>query len=266
MKKILIGLFLLLVSIPIIVWGGLIFNIFVFLISFLGLHEFMSIKDKKKEIPIFIKLICYISLSFLIFCNMYGSSLILTIDYRILGSIFMLLLIPNVLYHDKSLYSINDAFYLMGGVLFLGISFSLLILVRNISLSMFIYLILIGIVSDTYAFITGKLIGKHYLLKDISPNKTIEGILGGLLVGTFIPCLYYVTVIGNISLMSIIFITLFLSLLGQIGDLCFSSIKRYFDVKDFSNLIPCHGGILDRFDSIIFIFLGFMFFINVIGG
>ena len=59
---------------------------------------------------------------------------------------------------------------------------------------------------------------------------------------------------------------MFLSVLGHLGDLCFSLIKRYFDKKDFSNLIPGHGGILDRFDSIIFILLGFMYFINIIGG
>ena len=55
-------------------------------------------------------------------------------------------------------------------------------------------------------------------------------------------------------------------MLGQIGDLCFSSIKRYFNKKDFSDLLPGHGGILDRCDSMIFIMLGFMFFINIIGG
>ena len=62
----------------------------------------------------------------------------------------------------------------------------------------------------------------------------------------------------------IILMTLFLSILGQFGDLVFSSIKRYFGKKDFSNIMPGHGGILDRFDSIIFVLLGFMFFIPLI--
>jgi phosphatidate cytidylyltransferase len=91
--------------------------------------------------------------------------------------------------------------------------------------------------------------------------------IGGIVFGTFIPVSYYVTVINpSYNLFLITFITLFLCVLGVIGDLCFSAIKRYFEVKDFSEVIPGHGGILDRFDSIIFILLGFMFFISIIGG
>ena len=66
------------------------------------------------------------------------------------------------------------------------------------------------------------------------------------------------------SLIIVILMSLFLSILGQYGDLVFSAIKRYYGKKDFSNIMPGHGGILDRFDSIIFVILGFMFFITLI--
>ena len=66
------------------------------------------------------------------------------------------------------------------------------------------------------------------------------------------------------NILTVIFMTLILSIIGQLGDLVFSSIKRYFNIKDFSNIMPGHGGILDRFDSIIFVILGFMFFITLI--
>ena len=126
---------------------------------------------------------------------------------------------------------------------------------------------LIAIFSDTYAYITGSLIGNRKLLKEVSPTKTIEGLIGGIVFGTFVPTMYYITVIDpQFNLLLLVFITMFLSVLGHLGDLCFSLIKRYFDKKDFSNLIPGHVGILDRFDSIIFILLGFMYFINIIGG
>ena len=83
--------------------------------------------------------------------------------------------------------------------------------------------------------------------------------------GVFIPTLYYVTAIDmNASYLFIIVMTLFLSILGQFGDLVFSAIKRYFKTKDFSNIMPGHGGILDRFDSIIFVILGFIFFITIL--
>lgn len=267
MKKFLIALLLLIILVPILFIGGSLFNVVLFIIALLGINEFISIKSSRKEVPIFIKLLSYIALSFLIFSNENGNSLILSIDYRILSGIFTLFLIPTVLYHDRSLYSVNDAFYLIGGVLFLGISFSLLIIVRNISLNLTIYLLLISVIADTYALITGKIIGNRQLSREISPNKTIEGMIGGVLFGTFVPVVFYKTVIDSgINIGLIIFVTLFLCILGQLGDLCFSAIKRYFGKKDFSNIIPSHGGILDRFDSIIFILLGFMFFINILGG
>lgn len=258
---------LLIIFIPIFIVGGNIFNVLIYILSLIGLHEFISVKNQKKEIPLFIKTICYIALTFIIFSNVQSSSLIFSIDYRVLTGIFALFLIPTVLFHDRRLYSINDAFYMIGGVLFLGISFSLLVLIRNVSLEIIVYLFLISAITDTYAYITGKYVGKHKLLREISPNKTLEGMIGGVLFGVFIPVMYYITVIDStFNIFALIFITSFLSILGQIGDLCFSAIKRYYKKDDFSNIIPGYGGILDRFDSIIFIVLGFMFFINIIGG
>ena len=266
MKKTIIAIILLMLSIPIIIIGGNIYNTLIYIISLIGLNEFINIKNARKEVPLFIKTISFIALTFLVFSNN-SEILMFSIDYRILTGIFALLLIPTVLYHDRSRYSVNDAFYLIGGILFLGVSFSLLIIVRNISLNITIYLLLISIFADTYALITGKLVGKKELLKEISPSKTLEGLIGGLLFGTFVPVVFYKTVINNdINIITITLITLFLCTLGQFGDLCFSAIKRYFGKKDFSNIIPEHGGILDRLDSLIFIIMGFMFFIKIIGG
>ena len=116
--------------------------------------------------------------------------------------------------------------------------------------------------TDIFAYITGMFIGKHKLLEEISPKKTIEGMIGGTIMGVFIGAMFHHTVIDpTFSKIEILAICTFLSLLGQYGDLVFSAIKRYFGKKDFSNLIPGHGGILDRLDSIIFVLLGFMFFI-----
>lgn len=264
-KRVLSSIILLIVFIPIIVIGGNIYNATIYLVSLFALHEFMSVKESRKEIPLFIKIISYIALSSLVFSNQ-SSDVLFSIDYRVLTGIFSLFLIPTVLYHDRTLYSVNDAFYMIGGVLFLGISFSLMILIRSISLDFVIYLFLISVFSDTYAYITGTYIGKHKLIEPISPDKTLEGMFGGLLFGVFVPVMYYSTINPDSNIYLIIFITLFLCILGIFGDLCFSAIKRYFGKKNFSNAILGHGGVLDRFDSIIFIVLGFMFFINIIGG
>ena len=84
-------------------------------------------------------------------------------------------------------------------------------------------------------------------------------------MGTFIGMLYYCTVINsNISLVNLFIVTFTLSVVGEIGDLVFSQIKRFYEKKDFSNIIPGHGGFLDLFDSLVFIVVTAILFINVI--
>ena len=138
-------------------------------------------------------------------------------------------------------------------------------LIRNNSLWLTIYLFLITVTTDTYAYFTGMLIGKHKLLESISPKKTWEGMIGGTFFGTLIPVVFYHIMVSQATpIFNIVIVTLFLSILGQFGDLIFSCIKRYFGKKDFSNIMPGHGGVLDRLDSIIFVMLGFVFFISMI--
>ena len=264
-KRILSAIIALDIVIPLIVVGGVAFNIGVYIISLVALKELLDTKASKKQIPIFIQLIAYIFMTIILISNSKDISNVFTLDYRILAALFMAFLIPTVFYHERSKYSINDAFFLIGSLLFLGISMSLLILVRSINLNLLIFLLLIPMATDIFAYVTGMLIGKHKLLEEISPKKTIEGMVGGTLMGVFIGAMFHHTVIDpTFSKIEILLICTFLSLLGQYGDLVFSAIKRYFGKKDFSNLMPGHGGILDRLDSIIFVLLGFMFFINII--
>lgn len=253
------------IFIPLLIMGGIYFDIGILVLSLLGLKEFLDIKSTKKDLPSFIKFISYIIMTIFVLNNLNQNSLLISIDYRFLSALFICFLIPTVMYHDREKYSINDAFYLIGGILFLGISFSLMILIRNISLEVTIYLFLITTITDTYAYLTGMLIGKHKLLESISPKKTWEGTIGGTFFGVLIPVVFYHFIVSpSTSVYEITIVTLFLSILGQFGDLLFSCIKRYFGKKDFSNIMPGHGGILDRLDSIIFVILGFVFFMNII--
>ncbi len=254
----------LLIFIPIFIKGGMLFDVAVFVLAVLGLKEFLEVKKSKKEMPFFIEFISYISLGLIIFFNS-SNNYLLSVDYRMVAGLFLTFLIPTVLYHDRSLYSINDAFYLIGGVFFLGVSFSLFTLLRNEGMEILLYLLLISIFTDTFAYFVGMLIGKNKLLEDISPKKTIEGMIGGTVLSVIIASNFYYTVIdSSLPLYIIIFMTTFLSIIGQFGDLVFSAIKRYYGKKDFSNIMPGHGGILDRLDSIVFVALGFMFFISLI--
>ena len=124
---------------------------------------------------------------------------------------------------------------------------------------------MITIFTDTFALFTGMMIGSKKLASGISPKKTIEGSIGGSLMGTFVATAFYMTVINpHASLVLIILVTLGLTVVGQLGDLVFSAIKRYYGEKDFSNLIPGHGGILDRLDSLIFVVLAFILIMGII--
>lgn len=110
-------------------------------------------------------------------------------------------------------------------------------------------------ISDSFAFIVGKLIGKHKLIPEISPKKTVEGCIGGIVFATiamlvfglvidvfFNPIVVNYTVLGLMGLV--------LSIISQVGDLVASIIKREEGVKDYGNILPGHGGITDRFDSV----------------
>ena len=110
--------------------------------------------------------------------------------------------------------------------------------------------------TDIFAYFIGKNFGKHKFSK-VSPKKTIEGCIGGT-IGAIILMVAYTYIANNywdmnISYSFIIGIGIILSLVGQIGDFAASSIKRFVDIKDYSNLIPGHGGMLDRIDSLIFL-------------
>ena len=254
-----------LIFIPIFLIGGLVFNIAFYVLTLLGIREFMKAREKTHKFPDFIRLITYLMITLLYFeCTLNGN-LTFSFNYRMIAGVILTLLTPVVLYHDEKIYNVEDAFYLVGGVFFLGFSMSLFNMYRNMGLEILIFLFLITIITDSYAYFVGMLIGKNKLLEVISPKKTWEGTIGGSIVGTFVCTVYYLTVINNNSSIFVVaLIILFLSLIGQFGDLFFSAIKRKYQIKDFSNIMPGHGGVLDRLDSIIFVMLTFTFFLNIL--
>ena len=262
-KRVISAIVALAIFIPIFIKGGFIYNLAIYILSLLALKEFIEIKETKKKLPLFLTFISYLIMSFIVLHDT-SSNAIISLDFRILSALFLVFLVPTLMYSEKNKYSVNDAFYLIGGIFFLGVSFSLLIITRSISLSILTYLFLITMCTDSYAYLFGSLIGKHKLLESISPKKSVEGMLFGTFFGSLIGFMYYYTFIGSNDFVVVIFITIFLSVIGQLGDLVFSGIKRYFNKKDFSNIMPGHGGILDRFDSIIFVLLAYTFFINIL--
>lgn len=264
-QRIISAVIALLICIPIIIYGQMPFYIGAALIGLIGFIEMLSLKSKKRDIPYLMKILGVISFILIMLgdLNIFGSLNI--IDYERITTILFLLLIPIVFYNKSKKYDINDALYLLGSVFFLGIGFRELISVRILGLNYLLFLISITIFTDTFAYLTGMLIGKHKLSPTVSPNKSLEGLIGGLLFSTFICSTIFITIFDYTdSILLFVMVVFILSLIGQIGDLVFSAIKRNYNIKDFGNIMPGHGGILDRLDSIIFVALAFSYVIRFI--
>ena len=122
-----------------------------------------------------------------------------------------------------------------------------------------LFALLAAWLTDTFAYFTGSLLGKHKMCPNISPKKTVEGAIGGIL-GGILSCVILFAVFDNfffeihsMNYIEVIVISLLLSLISMVGDLSASVIKRNFGVKDFGNVVPGHGGVMDRFDSGLFV-------------
>jgi len=264
-KRIVSAIILVLIFVPLIIVGELPFTILMTVLSILGLYEIIKVRETKKKFPLVLKIFAYLLTCYFCLYNTSSIEFINKFDYRVMAFIIFLFMSPMVFINNSEKYNLNDALFLVGSVLFIGLSFNLIIITRNYDITYVIYLLLITTITDTFALFTGKLIGNHKLCPKISPKKTVEGLIGGTIMGTFVATVFYNTIISStVPLVTVIMLTFVLCLVGQLGDLVFSSIKRYYDVKDFSNLIPGHGGVLDRFDSLIFVVLAFTILIEIL--
>lgn len=148
----------------------------------------------------------------------------------------------------------QDIGYTFLGPLYVGLLIGHLFLLRAMETGREWTLILFFTIwmCDIAAFYTGLSIGRHKLYPEISPNKTIEGAIGGILGSLIVVAVAKSWYLTQLSLMDVFAISIGVSVIGQLGDLCESMFKRAASVKDSGGLIPGHGGILDRFDSILF--------------
>lgn len=158
-------------------------------------------------------------------------------------------------------YSIVDIAITIFPIIYVSLLFSYIILLRNVEDGSFwVWLIAISAWgSDTFAYFTGKSIGKHKLAPRLSPKKTIEGSIGGILGAGVLGYIYtlaynyYSPLIIRQQVIWVIIAVMLGALISQFGDLAASAIKRYFNQKDYGHILPGHGGILDRCDSFLFV-------------
>lgn len=261
------------IVVPLLVLGGIPFAIGIGALAALAFLETLNLKDSHTAYPTLMKVLGFICLELIVFNKYTGGFVYTGINYLPVALSAITLLIPSVFFKKEN-YSTKDAFYLFATVVFLGIFFNALIVMCNTGIPventvikgqwLLLYLFLIAAATDTFAMVIGCLIGKHKLIPSVSPKKSVEGSVAGSLMGTVIATLYYVNIIGDIKIIPLIIMTLLLTIFGQIGDLFFSKIKRENNIKDFSNIMPGHGGILDRIDSFSFIVFGYIIITTIL--
>lgn len=260
-KRIISAIVLLIILVPLMIIGNL---PFVIGISILGLFALKEMMDLDKSLPFILRIIGYLFCLALIIFNY--SNLDFNIDYRYILALFIIYSVYMIIKGDIKKFSYSNCLWIVSVILMIGIMFNSIIIVRNSGVFYLLYLVLISCLNDTFALLFGVKFGKTKFVKNISPNKTLEGSIGGMVFGTIFSSLFYYFVINDgTSIYIIILLSSFLSILGQFGDLFFSSIKRNHGVKDFSNLIPGHGGVLDRCDSTLFVSIGYILIKSIIG-
>lgn len=235
----------------IILSGGWILKISLCCLILIGMYEFYNAMEKKLH-PI--KSIGYIFTLFFIFLISNNQQL-----FFLFVTVFLLVLLLNIIFLNKK-YNIIDSAITFIGFFYICYLLSHIIYVRNgLYGEIFIWLIFISAWgSDTTAYFSGITLGKHKLCPELSPKKTIEGAIGGIVGSALLSLLYgiIITYYIEISIPHFIIICGILGGIGgiasQLGDLTASSIKRYVKIKDYGYMFPGHGGVLDRFDSILF--------------
>ena len=241
---------------------------FAVLIASLSFWEFLKIRFSNSitfiSLPIFISLLFLSHFSF--FNNLFISVSVLI---YFVSCIFVLSFPLN-----KTLLKNSFSWLLVGFSVHLGFFSAIFQIINidslsNLSLSfenerlLILYIIFISILMDSIAFFAGKNFGKRPFIPNVSPNKTMEGFMSAILI-TPLFLLILSTQLFDLSLLSVFLILIVVSFYSVIGDAVASLMKRVVEVKDYSNLIPGHGGLFDRLDSHIAAFPCFILLLNIL--
>ncbi|MBE1553430.1 phosphatidate cytidylyltransferase [Sporosarcina limicola] len=249
--------------IPLVITGGIPFTIGIYAIATVGLYELL----RMKEIRLFSieGVITWAVLVVLLMPIDWGNHIYDILGYTKIEMAFafvLILLVHTVIVKNR--YTFDHAAFSVLAALYVGIGFYYLIETRMSGIEYVVYALMVIWTTDSGAYFIGRKIGKRKLWPEISPNKTIEGFLGGIISAIVFACVfqYFIPIASTYILL--ISVTIIASIVGQLGDLVESALKRHYEVKDSGKLLPGHGGILDRFDSLLFV-LPLLHFLHFVG-
>lgn len=239
--------------------GGLPFLILLTALVVLGGSEFGYIlKQKEYRFSLFLFVPSAI---LLMFAAYFGRSAPLFSQ----GSYFLIFVLHTLFFiaHRIRLEEMASSFF---GLFYVAFTLSTLMMIRagfDHGFLLICIVFLIQWLTDTGAYFVGSAFGRHKLLPSVSPNKSVEGAVGGV-VAAVLAVLVFNYFTGLMPMYLALIMSFFASILGQLGDLFESALKRWADVKDAGTLIPGHGGVLDRFDSLIFIAPFCYYFLKIV--
>lgn len=241
------GFALLAIFIPLFLMGGTAVYFMAIAVGAMALYEVTSLREK--YIPKLVRIFTIVA---------YTAAFFLDIKYWAMAIFVILFLLVIIAEWNENL-AIDDVFMLATvctTISFAGYSF------KNIGLADNMYLFIIAIITfgnDTGAYFAGCFFGKHKFNERVSPKKTWEGAIGGFLasyLSALIINFIYPVAFGSFLNANVVGVVL--GITGPMGDLMFSLIKRHYNVKDYGSLLPGHGGVLDRIDSLLINFAVFM--------
>lgn len=248
-QRVITALIIIACVVPPLLFGGWLLNLLVGLIVVVGGYELMELLPNYKKMPplfyVLIQLICFA----LLFVNA-------KFRFALLGIAIIVIMAFPIFF--KQITS-KDCF-ILSAIFVLFFTFATAFLTIYKEQPNFIWLILLATYGcDTGAYFTGYFFGKHKLCERISPKKTIEGSIGGIVFSLVLSGIFCFFFIKGYSIVFLTLVSVMMPIVSQIGDLAFSAIKRNYGIKDFSNIFPGHGGFMDRVDSLVYNLVLFYF-------
>lgn len=255
MKRFFSALIILIIVLIVFIFGNtLIVDIFTSLTALLCIYELFHAFEQKGHHPVY--WIGYVAAASISFIHLMPKEHILVLIGAIISITILVSFILVITKKTKT--NVLDIAITFFGVCYIVLFLMFVPLIRGMENGIFLiwYIFITSWMTDIFAYETGRAIGKHHFT-EVSPNKTIEGCIGGA-VGSVVCMIAYTLILNqffgfNINCLIILIVGIILSIIGQIGDLSASAIKRYSGIKDYGDLIPGHGGMMDRIDSMIFI-------------
>ena len=247
-KRVIVAIIAVPLIVLIVIAGGNYFTGFLLLIQLIILYEFYDMFKSKNFFPLKLFSLLF---SIIIFLSIFTTKIspVPTI------TIFFVFVFAIEIFRGEKRSPLNP-FISFSGILYITVPIILFNMIRtsgeqNTGMYRILMIFVLIWVCDIFAYFGGKLFGRNKL-SDISPNKTIEGSFAGLIFTLIFGIIIHFIFPMKISFMDAAISALIIGLFGQVGDLFESSIKRYCEVKDSSDIIPGHGGFFDRFDSLLF--------------